>query len=206
VILAARLHQASDGAGGDQVRSDTRLITTAHRRPPIARDAGTAVGFGDRPPPQRMRLRNWRPCLRNTLRGFANVALPNGLQIDEIAVHVRRGRARASLPARPMLDTAGRHVVREGKPPSCAGEPVSWPIAGPSPSSSLSARRTPMRSRGALMSHSKGGLKVVARRVSWVLISNGHERQKFRVLRLNLQPFPRMRKPRFQRLETAVVR
>jgi hypothetical protein len=63
-----------------------------------------------------MRLRNWRPCLRNTLRGFANVELPSGLQIDEIAVHVRRGRARASLPARPMLDTDGRHVVREGKP------------------------------------------------------------------------------------------
>jgi hypothetical protein len=42
--------------------------------------------------------------------------LPSGLQIDDIAVHVREGRAWASLPARLMLDADGRHVVRECKP------------------------------------------------------------------------------------------
>jgi hypothetical protein len=63
-----------------------------------------------------MRLRKWRPLVRNTLRGFADVEMPSGFQIDEIAVHVRDGRAWASLPARPMLDADGRHVVREDKP------------------------------------------------------------------------------------------
>jgi hypothetical protein len=36
---------------------------------------------------------------RATLRGFADIELPNG----------------SSLPARPMLDQDGRHVLRDGK-------------------------------------------------------------------------------------------
>lgn len=31
-------------------------------------------------------------------------------------MHVRDGRAWASLPARPMLDHDGRHVIRDGEP------------------------------------------------------------------------------------------
>jgi hypothetical protein len=52
---------------------------------------------------------------RATLRGFADVELPNSFQIDDVAVHVRDGRTWASLPARPMLDQDGRQVVRDGK-------------------------------------------------------------------------------------------
>jgi hypothetical protein len=63
-----------------------------------------------------MMLRRWRPLHRNTLHGFADLELPNCLQIDDIAVHVRDGRAWAALPARPMLDQNGRHVFHDGKP------------------------------------------------------------------------------------------
>ncbi len=45
---------------------------------------------------------------RNTLRGFASVTLPIGLDADDVAVHVAGGRAWASLPGRPMLDGDGR--------------------------------------------------------------------------------------------------
>jgi hypothetical protein len=102
---------------GDRVCSDKRPdTTTPHRRPPIAPDAATAAGWGDRPPPHRTALRRWRPLHRVTLRGFADIELPNGLRIDDIAVHVRDGRIWASLPTRPMLDQDGRHVFSDGKP------------------------------------------------------------------------------------------
>jgi hypothetical protein len=63
----------------------------------------------------RLVLRVWRPPRRNPLHGFVDVVLLNGLEIDDIAVHVRGGRAWASLPARPVLED-GRHVIRDGKP------------------------------------------------------------------------------------------
>ena len=96
--------------------AERRSDTSSPRHSSIAPDTATAAGFGGWPAPRRMLLRKWRPLVRNTLRGFADVELPSGLQIDEIAVHVRNGRAWASLPARPMLDADGRHVVREGEP------------------------------------------------------------------------------------------
>jgi hypothetical protein len=65
--------------------------------------------------PRQTALREWRPVLRNTLRGFCSVELPSGLQIDDIAVHVRGGKAWVSFPARPMLDADGRQVMRDGR-------------------------------------------------------------------------------------------
>jgi hypothetical protein len=63
-----------------------------------------------------MVVREWRPVSKNALRGFCSIELPNGLQIDDIAVHVRGGRAWVSLPARPMLYADGRQVMRNGRP------------------------------------------------------------------------------------------
>jgi hypothetical protein len=40
-----------------------------------------------------MLLRKRRPMRHNTLCGFVDVGLPNGLQIDDIAAHVRDDRA-----------------------------------------------------------------------------------------------------------------
>jgi hypothetical protein len=63
-----------------------------------------------------MVLREWHAVTKNTLRGFCSVELPSGLQIDDIAVHVRGGKAWVSFPARPMLDADGRQVMRDGRP------------------------------------------------------------------------------------------
>jgi hypothetical protein len=73
------------------------------------------VAWGDWPPPRQMVLRRWRPTHRATLRGFADIELPSGLQIDDVAVHVWAGRAWASLPARPIVED-GRHVICDRKP------------------------------------------------------------------------------------------
>lgn len=59
----------------------------------------------DRP---RLKLVAWRPMLRNTLRGFADVELPIGLVVRDCPVHVSRGRAWAALPGRPQIDAEGR--------------------------------------------------------------------------------------------------
>jgi hypothetical protein len=55
----------------------------------------------------RLRLADWRPLTRNSLRGFATIELPNGLTISDVSVHVSNGRAWASLPAKPQLNPDG---------------------------------------------------------------------------------------------------
>src|SRR5262245_36266553 len=56
---------------------------------------------------------DWRPCNRNTLRGFAKVKIPAwGLILDGLAVHEKEGRQWAQLPARPQVDKDG-NVLRE---------------------------------------------------------------------------------------------
>lgn len=60
-------------------------------------------------------LREWRPMARNTLIGFADISLPIGLEIDDVAVHVSHGRAWVSFPGRPVLDADGQHVGTGGK-------------------------------------------------------------------------------------------
>jgi hypothetical protein len=90
----------------------------------IARDAATAVGFGDRPPPKRMRLISFRPVVKGSLRGFCNVELPSGLVLKDVSVFVARGKAWAALPARPVIDSDGRHHVINDKRQYAAA--VQW--------------------------------------------------------------------------------
>jgi hypothetical protein len=55
----------------------------------------------------------WRPCDRNTLKGFAKVNIPKwGITLDGLAVHEKEGRRWAQLPARPQLDNDG-NAIRE---------------------------------------------------------------------------------------------
>jgi hypothetical protein len=67
----------------------------------------SAVATGQKP---RMRLLEWRPFIKNTLRGFATVELPIGLVIRDISIHDKGGKRWAGLPAKPVLDAEGRHV------------------------------------------------------------------------------------------------
>jgi hypothetical protein len=65
------------------------------------------------PAPRRLTLIDWRPCRRNTLRGFAAVELPSGLRIADVTVHVSGSRAWAGMPARPIVDTATGAALRD---------------------------------------------------------------------------------------------
>jgi hypothetical protein len=65
--------------------------------------------------PTRMRLRSSRPLVKNPLRGFAEIELPSDVRIREISVHVLDGKSWAGLPARPVIDSEGRHHAVNGK-------------------------------------------------------------------------------------------
>jgi hypothetical protein len=71
-------------------------------------DAATAAGYGDRPAPRRLLLLDWRPLRKASLRGFASVQLPSGLQIIDCPVLFSHGRTWAGLPGKPQLDSTGR--------------------------------------------------------------------------------------------------
>jgi hypothetical protein len=56
---------------------------------------------------------NWRPCPRNTLRGFARIKIfPWGLIINDITVHTQNGKEWATFAGTPQLDE-NRELVRE---------------------------------------------------------------------------------------------
>jgi hypothetical protein len=114
-----RSRGASNGADGDQVGSDARPITTAHRPPPIARDAATAAGWGDRPPPtlRTIALVAWQPLTKGALRGFASVELPIGLRLIDCPVYVGKNGPFAALPSKPRIDKEGpKRTDPNGKP------------------------------------------------------------------------------------------
>jgi hypothetical protein len=50
---------------------------------------------------------DFKPVLRNSLRGFCRVRFRSGLVIAEITLHVTNGRPWASPPARSMTDRNG---------------------------------------------------------------------------------------------------
>jgi hypothetical protein len=60
----------------------------------------------------------FRPLLKNTLRGFADVILPTTrLCIRDIAIHQIGDRCWVNLPSRPMLNPDGSPMVNNrGKP------------------------------------------------------------------------------------------
>ena len=59
----------------------------------------------DRP---RLRLIEWRPLVKNSLRGFVSIELPIGLTIREVPVLVGKNGPWAALPAKPQIDGGGQ--------------------------------------------------------------------------------------------------
>lgn len=57
----------------------------------------------------RLKILEWKPLTRNSLRGFAKVRLPSGLILRDVTVHVSNGKAWAATPSKPILDQEGRH-------------------------------------------------------------------------------------------------
>ena len=56
----------------------------------------------------RLRLVEWRPMVKNTLRDFVSTELPNGLTIREMPVLVGKNGPWVSLPAKPQIDGGGQ--------------------------------------------------------------------------------------------------
>ena len=52
-------------------------------------------------------LLEWKPIVRNSLRGFATVRLGRSLSINDVAVHSSNGKRWASLPSKPIVDRDG---------------------------------------------------------------------------------------------------
>lgn len=57
-----------------------------------------------------VKIREFKPASKNTLRGFVAVELPSGMIIRDITIHARDGKAWASPPGKPILDREGRHM------------------------------------------------------------------------------------------------
>lgn len=60
--------------------------------------------MSDKPMP--VELVNWRPLIRNTLRGFATVKI-GAMKIADVAVHRKNDRTWAQLPAKPQMNQDG---------------------------------------------------------------------------------------------------
>jgi hypothetical protein len=54
-----------------------------------------------------LRVADLKPVVRNTLRGFCTVTLPNGLTISDVSIHAKGDTAWASLPSKPQIDRDG---------------------------------------------------------------------------------------------------
>jgi hypothetical protein len=73
-------------------------------------NAATRAVWGGQPPkPAGLQVIDFRPMVKNTLRGFASVQFGSGLRILDCPVHVHtNGRAWVGLPAKPITDEAGQ--------------------------------------------------------------------------------------------------
>jgi hypothetical protein len=59
-------------------------------------------------------VEEFRPILKNTLRGFARVRFQSGLVMHDVALHISCGQVWASPPSKPMVDSSGR-VLRDAE-------------------------------------------------------------------------------------------
>jgi hypothetical protein len=65
-----------------------------------------------------MRLLKWTRHRKGySLIGFADIALPNGLEVLDCVVHrASNGRCWGGFPGKPQIDAEGRHLKQDGKP------------------------------------------------------------------------------------------
>jgi hypothetical protein len=91
----------------------------------ISRTIASGVVFGGRPEPARMKLLEFKPLVKNTLRGFVDVELGIGLQIKGATLRVTEGRPWVGMPSRPMMGADGKPILNEAN-----GKPAYQPILG----------------------------------------------------------------------------
>jgi hypothetical protein len=54
---------------------------------------------------------NFREVVRNTLKGFFDLELSNGLTLNDCSLHEKAGKRWISLPAKAQIDSEGRHAI-----------------------------------------------------------------------------------------------
>ena len=81
----------------------------------MAANAEAAHEMSADPASLRLRLENFRPMTRSTLRGFATITIePIGLMIDDICVHQSdAGGSYALLPSKPQVKWDGTVMRRD---------------------------------------------------------------------------------------------
>jgi hypothetical protein len=58
-------------------------------------------------------VEDFKPVVRNSLRGFCRVRHPSGLILHEVGIHTANGRCWAAPPAQPMLDSQTGQALRD---------------------------------------------------------------------------------------------
>lgn len=61
-------------------------------------------------PPTRMVCETFRPCVSNSLMGFADLRMPSGMRIFGCSVHRKDGRSWVSPPAKEIRDAMGKRT------------------------------------------------------------------------------------------------
>ena len=68
-------------------------------------------------PRRGMDLLKWTPRLKGTLLGFADIRLPNHLEVSGCVLHrSSSGRVWGGFPGKPQIDADGRHITVNGRP------------------------------------------------------------------------------------------
>src|SRR5262249_54975726 len=84
---------ANPGAGGARVHDNFESNAAANTRNPPPAQAKLTI-----------RCREFRPLVRNTLRGFAEINIAEmKLTIRDVAMHTKNGKCWAQLPAKPQV-------------------------------------------------------------------------------------------------------
>lgn len=75
--------------------------------------------------PMPVALLEWKPMLRNSLRGFAVIRLGKSLRIADVAVHCSYGKRWAQMPGKAQIDKDGS-VRRDNKGKIQYSPTASW--------------------------------------------------------------------------------
>ena len=102
-----------------QIEADVEAVARAQgqRRscPPWGRPVADALENYPAQTLHRMRLIRFKPMVKNALRGFATVGLPNGSRIAECRALTSNGKAWAAFPSNPQIGRDVTQIMVDGK-------------------------------------------------------------------------------------------
>jgi hypothetical protein len=104
-------HQRGDAGGGGgrlfDVCNNTILPRLASSFHPVAQLPEVLMSVTDTKTRPGLTVLGWKSKSSGSLRGFADIKLPNGLTVFGVGVFCANGRCWASLPSKPILGAEG---------------------------------------------------------------------------------------------------